>query len=62
MKLIDKEHCTQHLKPWKFLDMQIKIIIKQVKDLKLNLDVSHWVVVHERLFEDQYDIDWPEIL
>lgn len=37
-------------------------VLKQLPQLKVNADFSHWVCVAERLFDDKLDDDWPEIL
>ena len=30
--------------------------------MKVNADLSHWVVVGERCYDETYDDDWSEIL
>jgi len=43
--------------PWVTRDL-----LKKLPDLKINADLSHWVVVAERLFHDERDDDWQEII
>jgi len=37
-------------------------VLAALPNLKVNADLSHWVVVGERIFDEQNDSDWPEIL
>jgi len=43
--------------PWVTRD-----ILKQLPQLKVNADLSHFTCVAERIFDEKYDTDWPEIL
>lgn len=42
--------------------LQTRDILKHVPELKITADLSHWVCVCERTFDEKYDDDWPEIL
>ena len=42
--------------PW-----QTRHILQQFPDLRITCDLSHWVVVGERLYTDPADAEWPQL-
>jgi len=45
--------------PWNFRDLMLAL---EGEPVKITADISHWVVCCERIFDAEYDPDWPEIL
>jgi len=58
IKVVHETHRRRVLyNPW-----TTREVLKRLPYLKVNADLSHWVVVSERCFDEKYDDDWPEII
>jgi len=56
--LVHETHRRRCLwQPWMTRD-----ILKRLPTLKVTADLSHWVCVAERIFDEHYDDEWPEII